>query len=174
MILLVVDTQELIMTDALYDFAAFKSNVSRLISTARAHNVEIVYVRHDDGADQPLSKGKPGYEVDAAFQPMPGERIFDKTVNSPFKASGLLEYLRDKDEKELVVVGLQTDYCIDATVKCGFEHGFQMIVPAGCNTTVDNAFMTGAETCRYDNEFMWNKRYARCVSMEEARMLLER
>ncbi|MGO0807248.1 cysteine hydrolase, partial [Clostridioides difficile] len=22
------------------------------------------------------------------------------------------------------MAGLQTDYCIDATIKCGFEHGF--------------------------------------------------
>ena len=72
---------------------------------------------------------------------MQGEKIFDKRVNSAFKGSGLLEYLRKKQENSVMIVGQQTDYCIDATVKCGFEHGFEMIVPAGCNTTEDNAFL---------------------------------
>lgn len=64
--------------------------------------------------------------------------IFDKNVNSAFKSTGLLEYLKQKEETEIIVVGLQTDYCIDATIKAGFEHGFKMIVPAGTNSTFDN------------------------------------
>ena len=71
-----------------------------------------------------------------------GEMIFDKTVNSPFRDTGLLEYLQSKGETELIATGLQTDYCMDATVKCGFEHGFKVYVPACTNSTFDNAFMT--------------------------------
>ena len=71
----------------------------------------------------------------------------------------------DKDNE--VVVGLQTDYCIDATIKCGFEHGFKMIVPENANSTFDNAFMTGEQSYKYYNEFMWKGRYAECVSVEE-------
>lgn len=67
-----------------------------------------------------------------------------------------------------MIVGAQTDYCIDATVKCGFEHGFEMIIPAGCKTTTDNEFMTGEQIYWYYNQKMWNKRYGRCISLEEA------
>ena len=35
----------------------------------------------------------------------------------------------------MIVVGLQTEYCIDAAVKCGFEHGFEIIVPKESNST---------------------------------------
>lgn len=83
------------------------------------------------------------------------------------RETGLLEYLRDKGEKEVIVVGLQTDYCIDATVKCGFEHGLRMIVPAYANTTIDNEFMSGEQSYKYYNEHMWNGRYAECISLEE-------
>ena len=75
--------------------------------------------------------------------------------------------------QNVMIVGQQTDYCIDATVKCGFEHGFEMIVPAGCNTTEDNAFLAAEKTYRYYNEMMWNRRYARCVELGEAVKLLE-
>ena len=71
----------------------------------------------------------------------------------------------DKDNE--VVVGLQTDYCIEATIKCGFEHGFKMIVPENANSTFDNAFMTGEQSYKYYNEFMWKSRYAECISVDE-------
>jgi len=99
---------------------------------------------------------------------MPSERVFDKTVNSPFKNSGLLEYLRDKKETELMITGLQTDYCIDASVKCGFEHGFHIIVPAYANSTVKNAYLSAEDSYRYYNEFLWKGRYAECISTDEA------
>ena len=85
----------------------------------------------------------------------------------------MLEYLRGKGEKEIVVVGLQTEYCIDATVKCGFEHGFRVIVPEYSNSTFDNEFMSAEQSYRYYNEFMWKNRYAECVSVEKVIGMME-
>lgn len=168
MVLLVIDTQKLITNERLYGFQQFVSNVKDLIHGARTNGIEVIYVRHDDGAGAELTKGTPGYEIYEEFQPSAGEKIFDKTVNSAFKDTGLLEYLKEKAVKDIVITGLQTDYCIDATVKCAFEHGFHAIVPAYANTTTDNAFMTGEASYRYYNEFMWKNRYAECITIEEA------
>ena len=122
MVLLVVDTQKLITTTDLYNFNAFENAVKTLIAAARENNVEVIYVRHDDGVGAELTKGTPGFEIYEGFSPRSGEKIFDKTVNSSFKGTGLLEYLKAKNVHTVAVVGLQTDYCIDATIKCGFEH----------------------------------------------------
>lgn len=166
--LLVVDAQTLIVTPRLYAFDRFVDTVAQLIAAARRNGVEVIYIRHDDGADQPLSPGKPGYDVYDAFAPLPGERVFDKTVNSPFRDSGLLEYLRSTGETELMVCGLQTDFCMDATIKCGFEHGFRMLVPTFGNTTVANDFLNSEATYRYYNEWMWPRRYASCMPLADA------
>ena len=173
MLLLVVDTQKLITNSDLYQFDIFKTNVKMLIETARKNGVDIVFVRHDDGVGHELTKGTLGYEIYEDFQPMPNERIFDKTVNSPFKDTGLLAYLNNKEEDTIIVVGLQTEYCIDATIKAGFEHGFKMIVPSNCNTTFDNNFMSAEETYKYYNEFIWSKRYAECISLQDVISLIE-
>ncbi len=167
MVLLVVDTQKLITNEKLYKFEEFKSNIKKLISTARENKIEVIYVRHDDGADNELTKGTPGYKIYEEFQPADNELIFDKTINSSFKDTGLLEYLKKKEETEIIIVGLQTDYCIDATIKAGFEHGFKMIIPANANSTFDNPYMTAEQTYNYYNDFMWTKRYAECISIEE-------
>jgi len=167
MVLLVVDSQKLITTPDLYNFNAFESAVKSLIVAAREHNVEDIYVRHDDGVGAELTKGTPGFEIYEGFASQSGEKIFDKTVNSSFKGTGLLEYLVEKNVSTVAVVGFQTDYCIDATIKCGFEHGFKVIVPKNANSTFDNAFMTGEQSYKYYNEFMWKGRYAESISVEE-------
>lgn len=131
MVLLVVDTQRLITNSSLYNFEVFENAVKTLIVAARENSVEVIYVRHDDGVGAELTKGTPGFEIYEGFEPLPSEKIFDKTVNSSFNGTGLLECLKEKNVRTVAVVGLQTDYCIDATIKCGFEHGFKMIVPEG-------------------------------------------
>lgn len=51
--------------------------------------------------------------------------------------------------------------------KCGFEHSFKMIVPGNANFTFDIGFMTGEQSYKYYNEFMWEGRYTECISLEE-------
>ena len=63
MVLLVVDTQKLITNKKLYKFEEFKSNIKKLIVTARENGIEVIYVRHDDGVGNELTKGNPGYEI---------------------------------------------------------------------------------------------------------------
>ena len=173
MILLVVDTQKAITNDKLYQFDLFKSRVIELIRTARNNKIEVIFVRHDDGIGNELTKGNDGFEIYDGFQPLNGELVFDKNVNSAFKDTGLLEYLRQKEENTIIIVGLQTDYCIDATIKSGFEHGFKMIFPANANSTVDNQYMTAEQSYHYYNEFMWNKRYAECIPFEKTLELMD-
>lgn len=166
MVLLVVDTQDMIVTNELFQYETFVNNMKQLIHLARTKGTEIIYVRHDDGFE--LTKGVKGFEIFEQFAPMNEEKIFDKHVNSAFRDTGLLEYLRSKNEDTIMITGLQTDYCIDATIKCGFEHGFEIVVPAYCNTTVDNEYMTAEQSYKYYNEKMWNSRYSRCVSFDQA------
>lgn len=173
MILLVVDTQRLLINSKLYNFDKFIKNIKNLIDISRRNNMEVVYVIHDDGIDSDLTEGKEGFEIYEDFKPMEYEKVFVKNVNSSFRGTGLLEYLKEKSEKNIIIVGLQTDKCIDATIKCGFEHGFNMIVPSYANSTVDNDFFNGEQSYKYYNEFMWNGRYAECISIDETINLLK-
>ncbi len=63
MILLVVDTQKLNMTNKLYNFDSLVSNIEQLITIALKNKIEIVYIRHDDGSDTELTEGKEGFDI---------------------------------------------------------------------------------------------------------------
>ena len=85
----------------------------------------------------------------------------------------MTEYLCAKGEKDIIVIGVSTDYCMDATIKSGFEKGFNMFVPAYTNSTYDNPYFDKETAYRYYNEFMWPTRYAKVITVEQAIKLLK-
>ncbi|MDE7278421.1 MAG: isochorismatase family protein [Oscillospiraceae bacterium] len=103
MVLLVIDAQNAITNDRLYRFQEFVSTVKILIKTARENGIEVIFVRHDDGAGTPMTMGLDGFEIYDGFAPEQNEKIFDKRVNSPFRNTGLTEYLSEKGETELII-----------------------------------------------------------------------
>ena len=159
MTLLVIDTQKGITDSRLYGFETLRANIKALIARAREEGVEVIYVRHDDGPGTELAAGAPGWEIAREVSPMKGEKIFDKRFNSAFLETGLEEYLREADIKTLVVAGLQTEYCIDATVKSAFERGFKVLLPKGGITTFDNGSFSAAQINRFYYESIWRGRY---------------
>ena len=72
-----------------------------------------------------------------------------------------------------MIAGLQTNFCIDASIKSAFDRGYKVIVPRGANSTFDNEYMNGGTTYKYYNEFIWKDRFADCIAMDEAVALLK-
>ena len=101
------------------------------------------------------------------MKPLPGEKTFVKTINSCFGNRDFADYMAQQEDKRLMVIGLQTNWCIDCTVKSAFERGYEVIVPEEANSTFDNDYMTGEVTYRYYNEEIWPE-FADCVAFEEA------
>lgn len=168
--LLVIDIQKGITDTRLYNFESFIDNTTRIIGAARANQVEVIYFQHDDGPGTGFSIGDEDFEIANQVTPMDGEKIFIKDINSCFGNNEFADYIKHEDT--LMIVGLQTNFCIDATVKSAFERGYNVIIPQGANSTFDNDYMTGEVTYRYYNEMMWPKRFANCVSVEDAIRLL--
>ena len=174
MILLVVDTQKGCFDKRLYSFETVKNNIKLLIDIARENHIEVVYVQHDDGPGTDLDKNSDNYEIYEEFAPQEGERRFEKNVNSAFHPmTGLTDYLLNKGEKDIITIGVSTDYCMDATIKSGFEKGFNMLVPAYSNSTYDNPYFDKETAYKYYNEFMWETRYAKIITVEKAIQLLK-
>ena len=173
MILLVVDTQKGCFNEKLFAYETVKENIKLLIAEARKNGVEVCYVQYDDGPGSDMNKGSENYEIFDEFSPQPGEKRFEKNVNSAFHPmTGLSEYLKAKNEKDIITIGVCTDYCMDATVKCGFEQGFHIIIPAYANSTYDNPYFDKETAYKYFNEFMWPNRYAKTITAEQAEQLL--
>ncbi len=171
MILLVVDMQKGLVDDDLYAFDTFMDRIVQLIDAARKHHVEVIYVQHDAGPGSGMSVGDRNFEIAEQVRPEAGEKVFVKKINSCFGNKDFREYMELQEDKRLMIVGLQTNYCIDCTIKSAFERGFEVIIPDGTNSTFDNDYMTGETTYRYYNEDVWEG-LVDAVTIEEAIDLL--
>ena len=171
--LIVIDVQKGITDERLYDFDGFIKNVTSIIDAARKNNVEIIYVQHDDGPGTGFSFGDKDFEIADQVAPKENEKIFIKTINSCFGNNDLANYLRESKEKDLMIVGLQTNFCIDASVKSAFERGYKVIIPKGTNSTFDNDYMDRETTYKYYNDMMWPERFASCISVDDAIKMIE-
>ena len=173
MVLLVVDFQKALTEDEeLYNAETFIERVVRLVDAARKNNVEVIFVQHDAGPGSGFSVGDSDFDVDSHVIPAAGEKVFVKTINSCFGNRDFKDYMYSLEDKRVMVVGLQTNWCIDATVKSAFERGFEVIIPEGTNSTFDNEYMDAETTYRYYNEEIWPDCFAECVSFDEALSLL--
>ena len=172
MILLVIDMQKGLVDEDLYAFDTFIDRTVRLVDTARKNSIEVIFVQHDAGLDSGMSIGDENFEIIDQIAPKEGEKVFIKTINSCFGNNEFKEYVENLDDKRLMIVGLQTNYCIDCTVKSAFERGFEVIIPEGTNSTFDNDYMTGETTVRYYNEDVWEE-LVEAVTFEEAVAMLE-
>ena len=172
MILLVIDIQKGLAVSELYAFDTFIDRTVRLIDAARKNHVEVIYIQHDAGPGSGLSVGDSDFEIADQVAPGEGEKVFIKTINSCFGNKEFTKYMEQQEDKRLMIIGLQTNYCIDATVKSAFERGYQVIIPEGTNSTFDNDYMTGETTYRYYNEHMWLGRFADCVTFDEAMAMI--
>jgi Amidases related to nicotinamidase len=172
MILLVIDMQKGLVDEDLYAFDTFMDRTVRLVDAARKNNIEVIFVQHDAGSGSGMSVGDEDFEIVDQIAPKEGEKVFVKTINSCFGNREFREYMEHQDDKRLMIIGLQTNYCIDCTVKSAFERGFEVIIPEGTNSTFDNDYMTGETTVRYYNEDVWEE-LVDTVTFEEAIAMLK-
>ena len=167
MTLLVIDMQKGLVDGDLYAYESFMDRTVRLVRAARKSGVEVVFVQHDAGPGSGLTVGEEDFEIVDEVRPEPGEKVFIKKINSCFGNPEFRQYMEQLEDKRVMIIGLQTNYCIDATVKSAFERGFDVIIPEGTNSTFDNNYMTGETTVRYYNEDVWEE-LVDAVTLEEA------
>lgn len=167
--MLVVDMQNALILEHPYDEKRLIKTISQMEQICRDKGIEVIFIRHEDNT---LVPGENGFEIYSKVAPEKDEKIFNKKYNSAFRKTGLREYLQEKGVERLIVTGMQTDFCVDATIKAAFEYGFDVIVPRGGHTTFDNRYLSGEELYHYYSYEIWNHRYAQVMSIDHIEEIL--
>lgn len=160
--LLIIDVQKAIMDEKPHKSESLINTIADLISACREKNTEVIYVQHD-GVDDELAKGSIGWEICDDIKPLQNDKIFDKNFNSAFKDTDLKKYLHNQDITTLILAGMQTEYCIDASIKAAFEYGFKVLIPENGVTTVDRTDMS-AQTINDFFYHIWDKRFGKVMT----------
>ena len=152
---IIIDVQN-ILVETGFQTESLLEKISYLQSQARSKNIEIIYVQH---IDNPEAQTSEDWQLSAFLNRKPNEKVFQKKYNSIFKETGLKEYLDQQGFEQLVLCGMQTEYCVDTSVKVAFEYGYKLIIPEGAVTTFDGEDIP-AETLNEFYENIWEERFA--------------
>jgi nicotinamidase-related amidase len=105
--------------------------IDALLARARAAGVPVVHVRNNGGAGDPDEPGTVGWTL--AYPPADGEPVVDKWQPDAFTGTGIADLV--PPSASLVVAGMQSDYCVRATVLAGLRRGHQVTLVRGGHAT---------------------------------------
>jgi nicotinamidase-related amidase len=88
--------------------------------------------------------GTTGVEIHQRVRPREGERMFEKNFPNSFRGTELDAALKAADAKELVVAGMMTHMCVDATVRQAVDLGYRVTLLGDACATRTQSF--GGET----------------------------
>jgi len=99
---------------------------AKLLQTFRAKRLQLVHIQHVSnrpGASFFLP-GTEGVNIHANVAPRAGETVIQKNFPNSFRGTALLEHLRGLGADQLVIAGMMTHMCVDATTRAAFDLGF--------------------------------------------------
>lgn len=151
--LLVIDVQNDYFPggkNELYKALEAEKEVKKLIDESRAAGRPIIYMQHLQGPeDSFFNEGTPGAEISERIAPQAGDKVIQKRYPNSFLETELDEYLKGLGVTKLIVCGMMTHMCVDATVRSCMDHGYEVDLYADACATKDlelNGEVLPAET----------------------------
>ncbi len=99
---------------------------AKLLDAFRAKGLPVVHIQHVSnrpGATFFLP-GTGGVNIHASVAPRSGETVLQKNFPNSFRGTPLLEHLKGLGVDHLVICGMMTHMCVDATTRAAFDLGF--------------------------------------------------
>lgn len=110
----------------------------------RAEALDIIHVRHaSTNPTSPLHPSKDGFAFYPGAEPMAGEGLVTKSVNSGFIGTDLKKWLDEKKATHLVIIGLTTDHCVSTTTRMAGNFGYQTYLVSDAVATFDKFGVDG-------------------------------
>jgi nicotinamidase-related amidase len=163
--LLIIDAQVNMFSEdsPIFEGEKLLHTISHLIAQARAVHLPIVYVQNNGGEGDPDMPGTPGWQIHPALTPERGDIVIQKHAPDSFHETNLQSELEARHIRQLMIVGMQTEMCIDATCRRAHELGYDVILVKDAHSTFDDEGITASQIIAQYNDAL-----CAVVKVEEA------
>lgn len=114
-------------------------NAKLLLDRFRADGSAIIHIQHI--ATRPTATfflpNTKGAEIYDRVKPLTTEKVITKHFPNSFRDTDLLDYLKGNGIENLVICGMMTHMCIDATTRAAKDFGFNCILIGDACATKD-------------------------------------
>jgi nicotinamidase-related amidase len=133
--LLVIDLQNDYFPGGAYPLVGADDAVAvarTVLDSVRADGLPVVHMQHFwDAPDAAFMRpGTDGIEIHPLARPVEGETLIQKEHPNSFLGTGLADRLAELGTERLVVLGMMTSMCVDASVRAALDLGFATTVVA--------------------------------------------
>jgi nicotinamidase-related amidase len=137
--LLVIDAQVNMFASGstVYAGETILKTLGSLIARARSASVLVVYVQNNGGKGDPDQLGTSGWQIHPSLAPQAGDLVLQKSTADAFHLTPLQKELTRRGIRRLVLAGMQTERCVDATCRRASSLGYEVLLIGDGHTTYD-------------------------------------
>lgn len=154
--LLVIDAQVNMFApdNAVYASERLLKTLGTLIARARSAHIPLVYVQNNGGPGDPDQPGTPGWHIHPALLPSESDVIIQKWTPDAFYGTQLHEELARRGIKQVILMGMQTEYCIDTTCRHAFALDYQVTLVKNGHSTYDTDLLPAVDIIAHHNALL--------------------
>ena len=116
------------------DSEAFLAKFAARIEKARVAGWPVVFVQNDGPEGDVDEPGSEGWQL--WFTPEPTDRVVRKTTQNVFESNpGLAEELTDAGIEVVELIGMQSEYCVQASARGAKAAGFKVVLQPELHAT---------------------------------------
>lgn len=151
--LLIIDVQRALCSGEYecFQIARVIDTINKLSARARKAGTSIVLIQHEE-AGSPLAHGAEGWQLAEGLDVSPKDERVRKITPDSFYQTNLQKLLPVQDFERLVICGLQTDYCVNTTVRQALKLGYDVVLAADAHSTVDNGNLAAEDIIAEHNK----------------------
>lgn len=142
----VVDVQEIMFTHqgGVYNKELILKNIKQVIDKARESQIPVIYIKHYNGKEH--------WDIEPVISPLNSDPVIIKESWDAFLDTELKDVLISLRIEQLIFVGMQTEFCVDTTIRSAYSHGFKnnILISEG-HSTWDTDVISAKEIISHHN-----------------------
>ncbi|HEY6643157.1 cysteine hydrolase family protein [Povalibacter sp.] len=155
--LLIIDVQTGLCTGewAAFDIDNVVDRINALSGRARLAGIPVVLIQYEED-EGPLRFGTEAWQLYERLAVQPEDIRIRKTGSDSFYRTELHSTLQARGISNLIICGLQSEFCIDSTVRGALALGYPVTLVADAHTTLDNGVLSAAQISAHHNVTLEN------------------
>ena len=155
--LLIIDVQQALCSG---EYEAFEAGgvierINHVSRQFRQRGAPVVVIQHEAPGTL-FAHDSPGWQLAPRLEVAPTDIRIRKATPDSFHRTDLQAQLLARDVRQLVICGLQSEFCVDTTTRRALALGYPVQLVADGHSTCDNGVLSAAQISAHHNHTLAN------------------
>lgn len=151
--LLIIDVQQALCSGEhkVYDAQRVIERINLVARRFRAAGAPVFVIQHE-AADSPFAHASAGWQLASGLELAADDVRVRKTTPDSYHRTELHAALQERGVTDLVICGMQSEFCVDTTTRRALALGYPVQLVADGHSTSDNAILSAAQISAHHNQ----------------------